>query len=739
MMSADFDAFESSRRDDDAGIGGSGGEGGSGASAMGSDDPLAVFEPTPRLDATPIPADDGFGAGPAMGGVAGDGVTAESTAADGAGDLLGMGGGVGGENVRDDESGDVFAPLGAGMVEYDLTGATEGARGREDELTGDGDRAGDEEGDDENLLDMEGWNLRRHRAEAEAEDGECYAGEGKTIDVVDGAEEYGDDGQNDLLAADNTRQRNNGGSQRRGLFGWGSRRNQKADADASASDENAAPAWSDASSSNRGGGGLFNRRRNSSNSNIDGQGSEDSPGKIPRDEAEEAALDRGEGGVTGDDDDDNEVDEELEMEHRNDDRLRPGDHIYVWQTYGINPRAYQRHAVVFSVTKRGEGDPTSQPPDTPTVTLDEDGEPLSFDTEKLYRDDEDDVDVTVVSFYHLRRNHRAPGAAQAQRAVAGKKRGGCKRESLYDFIGPDGITRQKPVHKVRYGRKVKRGLLSQKAGVGTALKKDAVGLILARVRYVLDRPDHLPDHNALSANGECASLWCVTGRWCTLQGASILAVMSVGQAGGALLAGGILSNLTLLVPMPGVWGMAGWWWYVPATVAYPFLVPMLVTLGMASLVPLEILRRNRKRWRVITDGLNHEFWTGTSEEVRDQYFGITAAAEREAEMRSFFGVREGDASASADESKYMPLGGAPGGPDEEEEDEAMAMQRMEQNCRGMAADMNVDLSGKPPEQEPKQGAWGSFMGSFRGKRGGSTGRVQEDMNETQRFHASYDD
>ena len=26
------------------------------------------------------------------------------------------------------------------------------------------------------------------------------------------------------------------------------------------------------------------------------------------------------------------------------------------------------------------------------------------------------------------------------------------------------------------------------------------------------------------------------------------------------------------------------WWYVPATVAYPFLVPMLVTLGMASLV-----------------------------------------------------------------------------------------------------------------------------------------------------------
>jgi len=69
------------------------------------------------------------------------------------------------------------------------------------------------------------------------------------------------------------------------------------------------------------------------------------------------------------------------------------------------------------------------------------------------------------------------------------------------------------------------------------------------VQYLLDNQDHLPAHNALSANGECAAMWCVTGKWCTLQGASILAVTSVGQAGGALLAGGILSNLTILVPM----------------------------------------------------------------------------------------------------------------------------------------------------------------------------------------------
>ena len=121
-------------------------------------------------------------------------------------------------------------------------------------------------------------------------------------------------------------------------------------------------------------------------------------------------------------------------------------------------------------------------------------------------------------------------------------------------------------------------------------------------------------------------------------------------------AGGILTNLMVLVLMPGLWGMAGWWWYMLATVAYPFLMPILITMGMTSLIPLEILRHNRKRWESITDDLNHEFWTIMSEDVREEYFGRMATAKREAEMRTFFGVREGDANA-ADAARYMPVGG----------------------------------------------------------------------------------
>lgn len=141
--------------------------------------------------------------------------------------------------------------------------------------------------------------------------------------------------------------------------------------------------------------------------------------------------------------------------------------------------------------------------------------------------------------------------------------------------------------------------------------------------------------------------------------------------------------------------------------------------------------------------MNHEFWTTTSDVVREEYFGMMATAEREAEMRSFFGVREGDASA-ADDARYMPVGGAPGGPDadddDDEEAEALAMQRMEKSCRDIAADINVDLSGKPPPSSragsSRGGAWGSFVGSFRKKESGNV-RPDDTLTETERFNAAH--
>ena len=699
-----------------------------------------------------------FGGGPGDGYSNDDAVSfsliLKRPADDGGYDLMNLfGGGGGGGAISVDAA--IPSSMDDGEVLLDLSfggrGKVANAIAPPPTTTGgmDAYRINDDDDDDDDstggdlLIDLEGWNRRRAVDETDESDDD------NDVNVVN---VYGVDKNTPVMEANVRGTPNDAVGKRRGLFrGWGGgyRGGGKGD-----DGRMNTTTTSTTSILRAGGGGDVSR---GGNVVLPVASTSSPPWSSSRD-----AAGRDDGVVPGVDavvDDDEGEDDEGGEEERMYNRLRPGDHVYVWQSYGINPRAYQRHAVVYSVERRRDGDgdgdgddagPALDQHDATTTTT------TSFDLDALYADNQDGgtIDVTVVSFYHFNRHHAATGAARARQAASGDSRGkrsGCRRESLLDFIGPESIARKRPVNKVRYGRAVKRGLLSSRAGVGTALRQDRPGLVLARLRYLLENPDHLPDHNALSANGECASLWCVTGRWCTLQGASILAVTSVGQAGGALLAGGILSNLTILVPMPGVWGMAGWWWYVPATVAYPFLVPMLVAMGMASLVPLEILRRNRKRWKGITDGLNHEFWTITSDDVREEYFGMMATAEREAEMRSFFGVREGDANA-ADDARYMPVGGSPGGPEcddyddgEDEDAEALAMQRMEKTCRDMVVDMNVvDLSGRPPPSRGGgssgrgRGAWGNFVGSFRRREGGDV-RQDDSLSETERFHTVGDD
>lgn len=350
--------------------------------------------------------------------------------------------------------------------------------------------------------------------------------------------------------------------------------------------------------------------------------------------------------------------------------LCPGDHVYVWRRTGrLGMRRYQKHGIVLSV----------------------DG-------------DDPDHGVTLVTFYHKNRRDagaaagadRPPGllhsednneedqdhnneeedskeenkSAQLQRTAT------VRTESLAAFKGGSGShddddpqkkKDDRTLYKVNYDQGLAKRLL-RRGGTVTSCRADERELVLARAKYLLDKPDPaLPDFHLMAANGECAAVWCRIGRWCTLQGSSILYILFAGQAGGAAAGGLVATNLMLWAPMPGLWGSVGYIWYVPATVAFPLLTPLLIGFGLCSLVPLEVLRRYRKKWARISRDTNRDFWSKTTPDIRDEHYQTSLSSDEDG-MSKFFGGAGGGEDESAGEEAYMPLD-ADGGPDDDEDEE----------------------------------------------------------------------
>lgn len=75
------------------------------------------------------------------------------------------------------------------------------------------------------------------------------------------------------------------------------------------------------------------------------------------------------------------------------------------------------------------------------------------------------------------------------------------------------------------------------------------------------------------------------------------------------------------------------------------------------MVPLEALRRFRKKWAQITSEMNKAFWANTDEDIRDCYFASTISADDDWTQK-FFGEKSHDDGKDEEEKgKYMPLGG----------------------------------------------------------------------------------
>lgn len=227
-------------------------------------------------------------------------------------------------------------------------------------------------------------------------------------------------------------------------------------------------------------------------------------------------------------------------EVEDDDKFLEGDHVFVWQGFS------QRHGIILesihgsSSTRR-----------VSNSLLDDDDDDMR-DEEQL---------ISVVTFYeripqkrnnsnrfsfNRRRDTVTDDLADERPIEHGNNlRLKIKQMTLKQFKG-----NARKVHKVRYGVTRARRVLSR-PGTCTCIEPDERGLVKARLKHILNHAEEfLPEFKRLSANDECAAVWCRTGRWVTLQGASMLHIISASHVGSAMVAAGVISQMTVTYILP---------------------------------------------------------------------------------------------------------------------------------------------------------------------------------------------
>jgi len=219
-----------------------------------------------------------------------------------------------------------------------------------------------------------------------------------------------------------------------------------------------------------------------------------------------------------------------------------GDHVYKWCSFAGIPGVFQHHGIVTEVI-----------------------------SDKL----------TVINFDNMIRRE-----GNEQRSLYIRKRKGriciCEEED-----GPEW-------NNVKY----KAGWITRRmwrSGTCTAIESDRLGLVLSRVKFILDNPHELPSHHFLRANSECVAVWCKTGAWTTLQASSFLHAYAAGQVKSA-------GTLALYVSSQQVTG-------VSLLSTQPYLLPVVAGYGLITVGgPMWILARCKHDWNETTQRLNHNFW-----------------------------------------------------------------------------------------------------------------------------------
>ena len=153
-----------------------------------------------------------------------------------------------------------------------------------------------------------------------------------------------------------------------------------------------------------------------------------------------------------------------------------------------------------------------------------------------------------------------------------------------------------------------------RSGTCTSAKSNPAGLVLARVHFIVDHPEVLPDYHVLYANCECVAVWCKTGHWSTLQASSFLEYTAAGQAKSAATMATAAAHTQVTVPATGVWGWLGYTTKVSLMTAQPLVVPALASYGIVTVgAPALLYQAARSQWKKTTAELHAAFWEAAME------------------------------------------------------------------------------------------------------------------------------
>lgn len=254
--------------------------------------------------------------------------------------------------------------------------------------------------------------------------------------------------------------------------------------------------------------------------------------------------------------------------------LQVGDHVYQWRSWGGIPGVFQHHGIVMDI--------------------------------QAGMNDDESTKLTIADFSNV---EQEPSKANNNKKKIQKRQSGLFQEGILRTY-----TDTDKWHKVIYEANWwKRSVF--RAGTCTSAKPDSTGLVLARVNFIIQYPELLPDYHVVYANCECVAFWCKTGEWSTLQASSFLELTAAGQAKQSATLAATAASTQVSVPAAGVWGWFGYTSNVSWLSLHPMVIPALAGYAAFTIgTPAMIYFKARGHWKKTTKRLSDAFWESAMEQ-----------------------------------------------------------------------------------------------------------------------------